>query len=63
MFDSGCVVAWFVVVSFLCVFALALALQAFMGELGDHLFGAEKTMDLASAREIANRMCIGTRSL
>jgi hypothetical protein len=62
MFASGCVVAWFVVLAFLCVFALALVLQALMGELGDHLFGAEKTMDLTSARKVANRMCIGTRS-
>jgi hypothetical protein len=50
MFASGCVVAWFAGLAFLCVFALALVLQALMGELGDQLFGAEKTMDLTSAR-------------
>jgi hypothetical protein len=60
LLSMGCVAAW-LVLPFLAVAGLAaLATHAMAIELGEILVGkATKSLDQATARKIARRMCLG----
>lgn len=61
MFFLGCAIAWFVLLP-LCIVGglLALISCAIVSEVGELVVGdAEKSIDQATARELARRVCLG----
>lgn len=62
-FYLGCAAAWLILLpAFVIGGGIALIVFALLGELGEFLSGARKSPEVANAREIARRVCMGYHS-